>query len=389
MYQQSTYTNGTNCWLPRDIFEYAADATTVLRTNRTNYLTNAAYSDRRILGLPSEQLLYEGNVNASNPALISKVEFVYDEVGGFSSTEVPTVQHDSTNYSSHFVGRANVTKLIRHNVTASESTSISSKYNRAGAVVSAKDASDHETLISHTDSFSDNVSRGTFAYATTVTDPGGNSGTAKFNFDFGAATHKQAPSPNPPAAGPQQTFAYDSIGRLQQVTNLVNNAYTRFEYSSGSQLRTDAFETIQSASVEARSFQITDGAGRVIAAARQHPGSSGGYSGQRMIHDVMGRVIKTSNPTETSASGTPFQWNTVGDDASAGWIYTQQTYDWNGRPLVTTNQDLTTRTASYSGCGCAGGSVVTLTDEGTIDPADHITPQNASKKSIRTFSAAR
>jgi hypothetical protein len=29
---------------------------------------------------------------------------------------------------------------------------------------------------------------------------------------------------------------------------------------------------------------------------------------------------------------------------------------------VTTNTDLTTKEASYSGCGCAGGEVVTLTD---------------------------
>jgi hypothetical protein len=34
--------------------------------------------------------------------------------------------------------------------------------------------------------------------------------------------------------------------------------------------------------------------------------------------------------------------------------------------LVTTQQDGTTRTASYEGCGCAGGDVVTLQDEGTM-----------------------
>lgn len=34
---------------------------------------------------------------------------------------------------------------------------------------------------------------------------------------------------------------------------------------------------------------------------------------------------------------------------------------------MTINQDGTTKTASYAGCGCAGGEVVTLTDEGTID----------------------
>ncbi len=57
-----------------------------------------------------------------------------------------------------------------------------------------------------------------------------------------------------------------------------------------------------------------------------------------------------------------------------GWVYTLQNYDWKGRPLVTTNPsitgnpaDTTTKEASYIGCGCAGGEVVTITDEGTID----------------------
>ena len=74
------------------------------------------------------------------------------------------------------------------------------------------------------------------------------------------------------------------------------------------------------------------------------------------------------------------QWSAVGDDASVGWLYIEQTYDWRGRPLVTTNQDSTTKTASYSGCGCAGGEVVTLTDEGTIDPFDLVTPRKRQQK---------
>ncbi len=76
--------------------------------------------------------------------------------------------------------------------------------------------------------------------------------------------------------------------------------------------------------------------------------------------------MKSSNPTETSASstsGNPYDWPATGDDAVAGWIYTQQIYDWKGRPLVTTNADNTTKSASYGGCGCAGGEVVTLIDE--------------------------
>jgi len=53
---------------------------------------------------------------------------------------------------------------------------------------------------------------------------------------------------------------------------------------------------------EAYSLQVFDGAGRVIAGARNHPGSSGGYSGQLIVYDNMGRVSQQSNPTETSLS---------------------------------------------------------------------------------------
>ena len=236
-------------------------------------------------------------------------------------------------------------------------------------MVSTKDALNHEVQISYGDSFSDdNNLRNTFAYPTTVTDPDGYSSTMKYHFDFGAVTYRRTPQPNTTEhlAGPEQTITYDANGRVQQITNLVNNAYTRFEYPT-SDIRVDTYTTIQEGLGEAHSFQITDGAGQVIATAADHPGSTGGFSGQRFVYDVMGRLIKTSNPTETYASGTPFQWITAGDDETAGWIYTQQTYDWKGRPLVTTNQDGTTKTASYTGCGCAGGEVVTLTDEGTLD----------------------
>ena len=192
--------------------------------------------------------------------------------------------------------------------------------------------------------------------------------SCSISFDFGGVTYKRTPQPNTTQnlPGPEQTISYDTIGRLQQVTNQVNGAYTRYVYAN-TMTRMDSYATIQSSVVEAHSFSFTDGTGRVIGTAKEHPGSTGGYSGQKFVYDVMGQVIKTSNPTETSASGLPSQWITAGDDAATGWVYKQQTYDWKGRPLVITNQDGTTKIASYSSCGCAGGDVVTLTDEGTLD----------------------
>jgi hypothetical protein len=71
----------------------------------------------------------------------------------------------------------------------------------------------------------------------------------------------------------------------------------------------------------------------------------------------MGRAVQQSNPTEMTHN-----WVAAGDDA-VGWYSSSQTYDWKGRPLVTTNQDGTTKEASYGGCGCAGGAVATVQDE--------------------------
>jgi RHS repeat-associated protein len=117
------------------------------------------------------------------------------------------------------------------------------------------------------------------------------------------------------------------------------------------------FETINEAT-EAYSVTLLDGAGRVRATAADLPNSTGLYSGRYIEYDAMGRVNKTSNPTEINGAWTP-----AGDDATVGWKWTQQSYDWKGRPLVTTKQDGWTTENCYGGCGCAGGAVITSRDE--------------------------
>jgi YD repeat-containing protein len=76
-----------------------------------------------------------------------------------------------------------------------------------------------------------------------------------------------------------------------------------------------------------------------------------------VFYDVMGRPSQQSNPAEIDSN-----WNLVGDDAGS-WAYSYQTYDWKGRPSITTNTDTTFRTVTYGGCGCAGAEVVTTQDE--------------------------
>jgi YD repeat-containing protein len=357
--------SGVSCPLPTDTREYAADGVNVVRHTQVDYRMNPtvdiAYLDRHVLGLVKEQRLYD--VSGGSETLMSKVGFSYDESGSIQGDDAP-VRHDndtSYGYRANFViGRANLSSVKRYDVTdTSQFTTSSTKYDTSGSVVSSTDPLSHSTNVSYADSFSDgNNSRNTLAYPKTVTDADGFQSALQYNFDFGARTRVQGPPPANQSQGLIQTFAYDSAARVQQIVTTNNNSYSRFFYGPNF---VQTFATVNTSNDEAYSIQVVDGLGRVIGVGSNHPGSSGGYSARNTIYDAMGRAVKQSNPTEVTSA-----WLPTGDD-SAGWFYTQQTYDWKGRPRITTNTDLTTKEASYSGCGCAGGEVVTLTDEGTLD----------------------
>jgi YD repeat-containing protein len=77
------------------------------------------------------------------------------------------------------------------------------------------------------------------------------------------------------------------------------------------------------------------------------------------VYDQNRRVSVSANPAELTAG-----WQFAGDDAgNTAWIVSTQQYDWKGRPTTTTHQDGSSRTISYTGCGCAGQDEVTSTDE--------------------------
>src|SRR5262249_34344618 len=162
---------------------------------------------------------------------------------------------------------------------------------------------------------------------------------------FGATTRTQSPAPANQTQGAIQTMAYNNLGQLERVTTLNNGAYKRFWYGPN---YVASYTIVNNIADELDAIQVVGGLGRGIGTAGNHPGSAGGYRMVSMIYDQMGRLWLQSNPTEIYSS-----WIVTGDDA-AGVYYTQQTYDWKGRPLVTTNTDSTTKIASYSGCGCAG-----------------------------------
>lgn len=367
--RRTGYDYVTSFNLPQCVIDYAANASTVIRYTCLGYNTDTAYTSRRIIGLPSIKNVFDGNWT-----FFSKTTYEYDWNSGYMSTEAPSMQHDTTNYGSTFsVGRGVLTGVRRYNSNYptddnQASWVVQRGYNLAGDITFTRDAAGHQTNISYADNFSDgNNSRNTLAYPTQVKDPDWNASTApnnystaQYNFDLGVAFRVQGPPPKDPITGaPYSSWGagrtyYDIAGRTEMVKNEFNSGYSRFVYGP---YYVQNYTSVNTAGDDRYAIQTFDGAGRVVGAASNNPNSTGGYKAQLNVYNQVGQLQKQSNPAEITPG-----WVPTGDDA--GWLYTNQTYDWKGRPLVTTNADSTsTRSLSYGGCGCAGGEVLTLTDE--------------------------
>ena len=170
----------------------------------------------------------------------------------------------------------------------------------------------------------------------------------------------QGPPPQGQSNGIIQTFSYDDAIRLKQVTTVNTGAYVHYDYGA---FWTSSFASVNSVAAnywESDSYtnQFFDGLGRAFAVSSNHPGSQGGNKGQLTIYDTMGRVVQQTNPFEIDSG-----WHPTGDDQSGYQFNVANTFDWKGRPLRIYHMDGTYKEASYAGCGCAGGEVVTLTDE--------------------------
>ncbi len=353
--------------LPQDVTEYAADGQTPLRTTRTEYNFGQEYLDRRIIGLTSFQYVYEGTPAAGT--LNSKVGYVYDDASDatlLQAMPAAASQHDGTNYGSGAWWRGHINRVRRYDVTGAANNYVETRigYNTAGGVIFTRDPDGHQTNVSYTDVFYQGVNRDafgrpTFAYPTSITDPGNFASTVEYNYDTGAATRNTNPK------GASLKTRYDAAGRITRTARFdgaTEQGYMRRVYPADMGL-VQSFTLYDTGLAEAYSASVLDGLGQVRATAQSNP-TTGGFNAQFFDYDVMGRLARQSNPTETSGTGS---WPATGDDAPAnggtGWVYRQRTYDWQGRLKATINVDNTQKQASYSGCGCAGGTVTTLTDE--------------------------
>ncbi|MGB7203636.1 MAG: hypothetical protein WBD16_15425, partial [Pyrinomonadaceae bacterium] len=397
--RRTTVDYWTSYGLTKEVKVYDTDQTTVLKKSYTEYNLDAAYTSRRIIGLPSLSEAHGKNDQTNALEFVSKMTYAFDEE---NFTIEPNqnisnvIQHD-TNYNSSFiVGRANLTSTTRHDVTG-QTASVTSRtrYDIAGSVVAKLDPLNRKVAINYTDSFNDTTTtRNTFAYPTTLTDPANNSSTVKYRFDIGANVWASSPAPAGNTTGKTTTREFDSIGRALKETIVNSGAYTRYEYPTNG-VQSKVFSTIVDTNNnntgdtadEVMSESWSDGAGRVRRSRSEHPGSSGGWSGSIVEYDILGQVKRSSVPTEISVpnANNPDTWAPAGDDYTRGWLWTYQKYDWKGRVVRKINTDGTDSPTlnnsdvliSYEGCGCAGGEVTTVQSE--LVPRDDQPTVNARR----------
>lgn len=383
-YSVLQYTGSYN--LLADVFTYKGTSIsgTMLRYANTTYVTGQPYiktnsygnTHRWIVGLPSASYVYQPNDAAgSSYTLMAKTTYQYDESGYLEHQLPPAgsiINHDTTNFGLSFVsGRANLTSTTRWDATdptnASKAITSYTKYNTTGAPTTqylpSNNLTGRTTILSYTDSFSDSSANNTLAYPTTVTDPDGYQSKLQYRYDIGVVTRTQDPKMLAADASKGIVRKYDALGRVTRVDNQFSLGYTRYSYDPAfhwTTVFTKMREDTNGNPLDDELYTTTlyDGHGRVRANVTAHPNSTLGHRAQYTVYNTMGRVSQSSNPTEVDSG-----WNYAGGDDNGGYVWSSQTYDWKGRPLVVTKQDGETKTYEYGGCGCTGEATVTVTNE--------------------------
>ncbi len=351
---------------------------TMLQLTTTSYLLNSTYitgpnptTTRWIAGLPSEVISMVPNDAAGTSfTTLSRTTYGYDQTTLTATSSGTLSNHNSAAFPTTFTARGNLTNATTWDtVNAGNSISTTTKYNTTGSPIEQSlpdnNLTGRKALIAYDDSFSDATTiNNTFAYPTTVTDPDGNIATVKYRHDLGAVTRTQDAKMLTADNTKGIITKYDLVGRVTRVINQFTSGYTRYTYDTSlywantfNSTQVVADPLVDDLANEFYNGTILDGHGRPRATFSDHPGSIGKLRSQYSIYNNMGQLVQTSNPTEVDVN-----WLPAGDDV-AGYIWSQQTYDYKGRPLVTTHQDNSTMTYEYGGCGCTGEATVTITDE--------------------------
>ncbi|HKX28403.1 MAG TPA: S8 family serine peptidase [Blastocatellia bacterium] len=367
----NTRKTGINYWtqvwvsLPDDLKEYQHDGSTVYRHRRIFYNTNPIYTDRHLFGVIDQEFVCQGDAGGTK---VSGKGYAYDEPASFDTSPYLVAQHDSVNYGPGLVaGRGNVTTVSQYDAQTGVWRVVArSTYGQTGTVLAVADAAGYATLYSYVDNFSSSPAGPTYALPTRIRDQDGYWSGVRYDWYTGLPVenyHLGGTGGN----GPREnvvTRVYDDLDRLVEINQPPGHGGQTTYLYWDNWLVTGVFRKIDG---EKRSYRATsyDGAGRVRWQSGDHPDGPGGPDGvggkfwmRRFAYDAVGREIGRSNSIAVDANSEP-----IDDDAAQGWLYTATAYDALDRQRVITRPDGNAIRYDYSGCGCAGNSAITVTDE--------------------------
>jgi RHS repeat-associated protein len=330
--------NATNA--RQDAIDLIPTGTSIARKTETQYLDDAGYRSRNILGLRTFQFIKDGGDN-----VVAKSEWVYDEA---DYTADPYPDLDNVDYYTDpgTPLRGNVTTVRRWvNISGDIHLDTHTTYDEAGNPV----AFENERLNESQMQFSAAYKRG-YLTSTTTAVPDANNGHASNTaftktsaYDLTTGLIVSATDEN----GQITNFSYkedddiqiDVMNRLRKITR-PDGGWTKYTFND---VVGDMFymvQTKQDATRTLEQYAYVDKLGRSSRTFVSE--GDGNYIVTDRLYDVMGRPLKTSNSYRTTTRS-----GTVDPATAPHW--TTSTYDPLGRVTLLTLPGGATVTSEYSG----------------------------------------
>lgn len=307
------------------------------RTQETDYLHDAGYDARHIIGMPSAT-----RVKDKNGVIVAQSEIKYDEAG------YPILGYGAaTNWvdpQTNYRGNPTTTKSWT-NVAADQFVETHAQYDNFGNPRKSWDAKGNFSTTDYSSTYA-------YAYPTSVTTPvpdasGANGSSQAFTtssvYDFNTGLPTSATDAN----GQTSVIEYnDALLRPTKVT-APNGQQNITEYGAGTSAATRFVKvrTQIDATNWKEGYSWYDGLGRTV---KSQSVASTGDVFTETEYDQMGRAKRSSNPHR----------------ANETIYWTENTYDDLGRVTkVKTPDNAEVNTAYLLGTGTTVGTVVTVTDQ--------------------------
>jgi YD repeat-containing protein len=361
--------SGTAGALVRHTHTDYANSTNLI--NGLDYTTSDATTGVRLLSLPIQQKVFDGNEN-----LRAQTVFEYDNYNQTSSdvfhnslTPRSNISGFDSAFTATYYKRGNVTKstrcLLDTNGNVTGSISGYAQYDIAGNVVKTIDPrSTTSNIIATSFEFIDRFGSpdneaqsnippselGTlmsYAFPTKVTTAAGQIAYTQFDYYLGAAVNTEDPN-GVVSSQEYGNGGLDLLDRPSKIVRAINDTsvpsiknQTKIVYNDAAHIITTTSDLSAYADNLLKSETVYDGLGRTIESRAYEGGSN--YIAVQTQFDALGRAYKSSNPFRPWQNETP--------------IWTTTDFDALGRVTTVTTPDSAVVTPSYS------GNTVTVMDQ--------------------------